>query len=438
MGEKRITLMIVVAVAAVVTAVLAWPDEETTPPRDTATQRPAPTLKPLQLADNPLWTAPEDVMWAEERDGLMLFGHGDLNLSLYDANGAPRWTMEKMHDLGGVASSATFNGGPDERHLTGHGVLVQYNYTADCQYPDNPPRSRGVCHSGPDDESGLTLVSTMDGRVVWRTPVLASYPDVPLESRPEITLRVADDRVAIVSVLNGLVHSGYDKGTQLTVAIDTRTGAKLWERADGVWPMWIVGDTVLGVRSARLPAAGIGDDPAGMTVVATDLATGEQRWERAGSRLVTVAGDVAMVDDGSSHFTAVTAVDGKTVGTLENADRMEDCDTDGTALIVCLLPDDGRDKKLTTFDVAGRRSGTPAAAVSSLDGVRAERIFVTGRRAGDPTAFRPYTLDSVGNEIDRELDLPGEIVLLTNDRAILSNDEHGDVTTEVYEVLAPH
>lgn len=416
-------LLGVALVAAAVVTVLVWPSgEDPAPPRAAAQ---APLLEPLRVAERPLWTGPTDVMWAEMRDGLALFQHGDLALSLYDATtGATRWTMEKLHDLGGVAYVATLHSGPDERHLVGQaGVLVQYEGV----------QCRGdFCEPGPGDESGLALLSATDGRVVWRTPVL-TYPDVPYESRPNPTLRVADDRVAVFSVMTGLVGPKYDKGTQLTVAIDVRTGAKLWERADGVWPMWIAGDTLLGVAAPWPPHSGLGGDPTDYTIVASDLTTGEERWEREDSRLVTVAGEVGLVEDTSKNLTAVAAEDGRELATFEHADRMAACQTDRT-LIACLTKFDGRDHDIVTFDTEKRKTGTVtpgAKTVLTLESVRAGRLFVTGRHASDPAKDRTYTLDSAGNEIDRRLDLPGDILLLTEDRVVLTTEEG----TAVYKIL---
>jgi outer membrane protein assembly factor BamB len=414
----------IAVVAAVVVTVLVWPSgEDPAPPRATA---PAPTLKPLRLAENPLWTGPHDISWAEERDGLMLIQHGNGGLSLHDATtGTSRWTFEKLHDLGGVRYSRTFDGGPDERHLIGEeGVLVQYD-EVECR--------GNFCEPGPGDESGLALVSAADGRVVWRTPVVV-FPDGPYESRPNPTLRVADDRVAVVSVMTGLVGPEYDKGTRLTVAIDVRTGAKLWERADGVWPMWIAGDTLLGIASPKPQYIGHTGDPAGVAVVATDLTTGEKRWERAESRLASVAGDVALIADGSTRLTAVTAGDGRQVGVVDHADRIVDCQSDRTALIACSTKVTSLNHDIVTFDAGRRKTGTATPGektVLSLKSVRAGRIFVNGADPRDATRERTYTMDSAGNEIDRRLDLPGDILLLTENRAVLATED----ATAVYEIL---
>ena len=415
---------VVVIAAAVVTVLVRQGDDAPPASRDAS---PAPTLKPLRLGEKPLWRGPDDVLWGEARDGLMLFQHGDVSLSLYDATtGTPRWSMDKMHDLGGVVYRPTFDGGPDEQHLVGDGVLVQYGVITGC--------TRGFCDFG--DENGHALLSTTDGHVLWRTPVLSSYPEVPEESRPNPTLRVADDRVAVASVLTGLVAEGYDKGTQLNVAIDVRTGTRLWERADGVWPMWIAGDTLLGVRSPAPPSTRPSGDTTGATIVGTDLMTGEQRWERPGARLVTVAGEFALVADGTAHLTVINAGDGKEIGAFRES--VESCRSDRTALIACYSKTDGYDGDIVTFDAGRGKTGTATpgrATVLSLDAVRDGRIYVTGRQPRDPAARREYTLDGAGHEIDRELDLPGDLFLIAEGRAALSTDDHGDDTTAVYEVL---
>ncbi|HEX6353999.1 PQQ-binding-like beta-propeller repeat protein [Actinophytocola sp.] len=416
----------VAVVAAAVAGVLVWRGGDNPHPPPRVDARPAPTLQPLRVAEKPLWTEPGDVVWVEEQDGLMLFAHSGLELTLYDATtGTPRWTLGKMHDFGGFMYSPRLWGAPDERHLVGQeGVLVQYDQ-GDCH--------AGFCEPSPGHESGLVLVSATDGSIVWRTPAL-TFPEGPLRERPEPMLQVVDDRVAVVSVLTGLVGSVYDKGIQRNVAFDVRTGAKLWEGADGVWPMWIVGDTMLGVVSARFPSTWVNGEATGATIVATNLHTGEKQWERADSRLVMVAGDLALITDGAPRLTAVTADDGREVGSLDHTDRMADCRTDRTTLVACSSKSDGRAHDIVTFDVKRRKLGTATPGkqtVLTLDSVRGGRLWVTGRQARDPGEDRAYTIDSAGNEIDRKLDLPGDILLLTEDKAVLRNED----ATGVYEIL---
>lgn len=185
-------------------------------------------------------------------------------------------------------------------------MLVEYEYTANCTYPENPPRSRGVCDSGPDDETGVALLSPADGHVVWRTPVIASFPDVPYARRPQQILRAADDRVA--------------------------------------------------------------------TVVATNLRTGEKRWERRESGLMTAAGDVILVR--GNGFPMLSVSTGKEVARFG---AVSGCATDKHKLIACTTPDDGM-------------------------------------------------------VIDKDLDLPGETTWHTGHHVLLEPKSHGTEAIEVYAV----
>jgi outer membrane protein assembly factor BamB len=424
--KLRGLLVVGAAVAAIVAAVVLWPEGETAPAAS-APRAPEPLLPPLEFGAEPLWRGPTDVQDVEADDDAVLFQHSDMSLTLADAaTGTTRWTLEKMHDLGGVGLIQTRNGGPGERHLVAGGVLAEYYYTADCQYPDKPPGSRGVCHGGPDDEAGLALLSAQDGSVVWRTPVVTSYPaaGTPVESRPEQILRAANDDVAVVTVTNGMVDSYYASGTQRTVAVDVRTGKVRWDGAKGVWPMWIAGDTLLGVVSPALP-----DDGIAGTVVAIDLATGEKRWERQAAALVTVAGDVALVR-GGGELAVVETGTGAEVGTFD--DVKSACRSDHRTVIACAAPLDSSalHNHLTTFEVGSRKFRTSERDVRELvavwDGGRIVVLHLTS------DSERTYSVDVNGTVVDEELD--PSVRPVTGRLAIASPSDDGPC--ELYEVLS--
>lgn len=404
----------IAAVAVVATAVVLWPADE---PDKPVARPPAPLLKPLKLADQPAWHGPGGIMDIEDNGDALLFTHGDGQLTLIDGkSGANRWTLEKLHDLGDARGVIqTFQAGPGERHLVDDGVLVEYEYTADCTYPENPPRSRGVCNSGPDDETGVALLSPADGHVVWRTPVIAPFPDVPYAQRPQQILRAADDRVAVVTVTTRLIDPQYDAGTARTVAIDVPTGRILWDKPDGTWPMYIVGDTLLGMKSGEQP--GIGPDDPTATVVATNLLTGEKRWERQESGLMTAAGDMVLVR--GNGFPILSVLTGKEVTRFG---AVSGCATDRHTLIACTTPDDG----VVVYDVHSGKT-------TELDAPPVEAVWDGGRIVVGDHA-RTWSIDRNGTVIDKDLDLPGETTWHTGHHVLLEPKSHGDDAIEVYAI----
>lgn len=463
-GRKPLLLIlgIVVVVAAAVLTVLISTGGGSDDPATAAPSKPPPTLEPLRLGDKPLWTSEEtvyaDVSHVEVRDEVLLFHHGDSNLTLVDAaTGKPRWTIDKLQELAGGDGAQwlrTFGGGQGVHRLVGRGddaaVLVEYHYWADCTHPPGHPGGRGVCHGSPSDETGLALVSGQDGSVVWKTPTIPSYPaEVDYDTRPEQVLRVVDDRVALVSITAGAPTSpGYDLGPQRTIAIDMRTGATLWEQSDGGWPSLIVGDTVLSQVSKGLPGSGLSDELPEGTVVASDLATGQRQWDLSGrfarSRLVLTAGDVALVTGVTERAPAEPSVvvlaagTGRELAGFDDGEHLRSCESDGRSLIACAVRETQTtgDYEIATFQVDDRTirpTATGRAAVAAVHAVWAERIEVSSRTP-DGQESRSYTLDSAGNTIDENL--PGDFVGISGNRAVFlaGAGTGGDVTALVYRM----
>ena len=401
MGRRGVLVVgAAVAVAAVVTGVLLWPGDE-----PVAQPPPAPLLKPLRLADHAAWHGPADVTALEDDGQVVLFKH-DEGMTLVDGRtGAQRWTVTGRDDLGEGRdlSLRTAYSGPAERHLVRDGVLVEYEH-------------------GPGGETGVALLSRDDGHVVWRTPVITSFPGEPAAGHQEQILRVADDRVAVVTVTTAAVREDYAAGTARTVAIDVPTGKVLWDRADGTWPMYILGDAVLGVKSGGYPTTE-GRDPVG-TVVATDLRTGEQRWVRADSGIMAGAGEVVVLRGGGEN-PVLSAADGREVTRFEN---VISCESDLRTVFACSVGTRDFSSKIVTFDVAHGKPGAVLQDRGLLEAVwDGGRIVLSGG-----TGQRDHSVDVNGTLVDE--DLNPHLTTVTGDRAYWVPERDGPV--EVVEAFS--
>lgn len=374
----------VVAAGAVTLA--AWPvAQEPAVPRLTG--------EPLRLGAKPLFAGPEDVRFAEGRGDALLFTHGNEHLSVVDAEtGSPRWDDR---DISVVRYRETDDPGLAPRHLIGPGVLVEYGHET-------------------DTEAGLMLLSAVDGSVVWQTPVVVAG-DPAVQS-----LRAVDDRVAVVTVASSKEFEDPHDPIR-TVALDVRTGAPLWESPSGTWAMQVVGDTLLSVAS---PVAPGGVDVTPSTVVAHDALTGKPLWSLADrhpwSTLLAAAGEVAVVQTGT-ELVVVSAGTGAEVASHPIEGVTVSCQSDHRTTILC---DVSADPDVVGIDGAGKLTAF-AGRGALWHGVWAGRAFIGEDRV--------YTVDSAGRRTGGEGKLPGQLVLLTENRAVFTRVSDDTAEAQVYE-----
>jgi outer membrane protein assembly factor BamB len=429
MGVRIGRVLIGVVAVAVIAAgvVFFWPDGDPAPAARPS--RPKPTLTPLRLADSPLWTGDGVLEFSASGvsvvDATMLVFQSGARITAIDtASGKQRWAIDRGQDLTGYGGLWLY--GVSDLLAGDSGLLMGWQHSANCN-------DRGLCAEDPRDQEGLALVSTSDGHVVWQTAVIPSYaPDVTPDTRPELLLDVMSGHVALVSIGVGMSAFQHNQPPARTMAVDTRTGATLWESQDPMWPREIVGDTVLGEEKAGA---------SGWAVVALDLRTGKRTWTRPGgferSEVDEVAGDVALVRGGTAsgpeRYVVVDAATGRTVTTL--AVPVTSCDGDGDTVIACASHDRKTfENKVTIFRVDRRTTTTVTVDYQSnleVDGGWAGRVQLSGSPPGT-LDVRKFTMDSAGNVIDRDLRLPGRLVDLTGDRATFVDDDRG---VAVYRVL---
>lgn len=438
----------VVAAAVLATGtVLVWPEGADDPPPAAKPARPKPVLKPLRLAPQPLWTtkglgltpAPSGVITV---GGMMLLRQYLLSITAVDtSNWTVRYTLTMADDLTGRGGE--WLGPTDPVPVSGTGLIMKWEDWGDCD-------SSGMCSSPETDQDGIALVSAADGRTVWEKTVIPSYTERDLDLRPGMHVEVVTDDVVLVSVGAGGSADDHEQPPVRTLAIDARTGATLWESHEPIWPQAIVGDTIVGREQT----------PNGTkwTVAGADLRTGRRTWTRPGgldeSSVEQLAGDVALLRGKTGkeppRLVFVDTATGRTITELDHPENFMSsemsagpdshpetvisCDDDGRTLIACAGKDRTSDDKLVAiFRVDKRTITTEAMDYRELDVVDGwqGRVELRGvRGAGyDPTLF---TMDSVGNVIDRDLRLPGQLEELTPDRATFVTDRG---TAEVYEVL---
>lgn len=386
----RIRVLLTV-LAAVVATSCATPEAQ--PPATTATSA-KPMLAPLDVPAEPAWSTsmgghPGDDyaraarLWSASA---LVLGYDGFQL-IDVSTGTTRWTVTRDTDLDGVHWSSPY-GYPI---LIGGAVVVPYS-------------------SGPmgSEEVGLLMLSSPDGHVVWRTPVLS-----PAESgrRLRTNLWAADNRVALVTV-----SDGDGKATRPTdlrmIAVNTQTGAVKWERT-GTWPRAIVGDTVIGVNSTAWRSAdGV--------VAGFDVTTGAPSWDvhdrYEGSNVVLTAGGLVLAqvtEKGKQKLTLLSATTGTPLTDFGDASEPP-CVTDGAATILC----QDRGNTMSAYLLADRSFiRMPSHHVTA---VWRDRLFVEG-------AETYYSVDLAGNRIDQRL--PGEPIAVNDDYLIV---RRGDDTMSGY------
>jgi hypothetical protein len=159
-------------------------------------------------------------------------------------------------------------------------------------------------------------------------------------------------------------------------------------------------------------------------VVALDTATGAVRWdlrERFGwSQLILTAGDVALVEGGRSRDSAhetlvVDLADGSEVASFGQG--VDDCASDGQALIACRVGVPDREGALATFDVEHRRGGAALTneSISGIDTVAYGRVFAQGTGVSDSPG-QQISVDRAVNVVDTEL--PGALLTASDQYAL--------------------
>jgi hypothetical protein len=114
------------------------------------------------------------------------------------------------------------------------------------------------------------------------------------------------------------------------------------------------------------------------------------------------------------------------------------CGDDGATLIACVTKDTKTyDKKVTIFRVDRRTATT--VVLNYSEGVEVNsgwsgRVQLSGVPYGHAQDDgRVFTMDSAGNVIDRNLEIPGDVVDVSDDLATIVNADDGVV--EEYPVL---
>lgn len=203
MGERvRYRRLLVVAgvVAAVVAgAVFVWPGGPDDPPAGKSAA-PKPVLKPLRLADRPMWTTKGalefDPSNVEVVGGTVLIFQGGQRITAFDGvTGAVRWTLDKGHDLTGRGGE--WGGGAADVVLSGDaGLLVGWDYVADCTYPPGSPNGRTVTELG-----HAASVTSCDGD--GRTLIACVWTDEKTAAGKVTIFRVDRRTVTTVAVRRG-------------------------------------------------------------------------------------------------------------------------------------------------------------------------------------------------------------------------------------------
>lgn len=445
-GRRRLIVVAAVVAALVAAGVVIWTNRATEEPHDARPSRPKPTLEPLRLGDQPLWTS-EAVThqfrtdWVRTGDDVLLASHGDVATLVDTTTGASRWTFSDRQDLTGDDAGVS-NLGSVTPSLVGAGadlgVITGWDYqTAVCA------AGREECgDAAAGDAQGVALLSGVDGHVLWLTTVLG--PDTPTGLHgPALVIPVVTDDVAVVAV-------AADRGDQQaappvrTLGIDVHTGATLWETTGGMWPSAAAGDVLLGEQEE--PAKTKPDDKLlDKTVVATDLRSGKELWRGARglgrSQLVVAAKDVVLVKGSTEDepdvplHRVLSARSGWPVaelpsGTGAGMGGVMECATDDSTVIACGYDDDRNRPTVAVYRLTDRTVATfPVDFPAKVEHVFAGRIELSGAKQGT------VTMDAVGNTIDKGLRLPGRLVDLTEDRAVFLTED-SDPTLEVYPVVS--
>ncbi|KAB2344132.1 outer membrane protein assembly factor BamB family protein [Actinomadura rudentiformis] len=278
-----------------------------------------------------------------------------------------------------------------------------------------------------ETERGVAALSGADGSVRWKSPLIRprSGPKGRSNPRQRVNVPAADSHVV-------LVNMGSSTARGQTVALDTASGRKLWERDDD-WAYQITGNVVLGQPStdrSRRPWEEEGPHD-GENVIALDAGTGKKKWgfddRYQASHLQATAGGLAVIraeemgQAGSRGATRTLVVDtatGQVKGILP--ENLYNCGSDGRDLIACV---ETSDPELVTIRASAH--SRPAVAKKrlfgdrlysrlSIDAVWEDRIFVSGTRRADETTLFAM-VDRAGNRLASWL--PGRAIALSDHHA---------------------
>lgn len=330
-------------------------------------------LDPITIEREPLWrgsTGRSQTPESELRgDSLLIYGNTedefDRVLIVADAaTGGTRWRLDNYRNLPGDDRAKVAPARDDLLPVivgTDDDWTTFVPYTTDC-FPDDVDPDCIPDPSG-QAEYGIAALSGADGSVRWKAPVHVESPLIPMSHN----VVAADDKTVVSAVASDPVR--LDDPTQVrTFATDVASGARLWE-SSGIWPQFVVGDTVLGQvgRKLALPRD-IGPDD-GSAVAALDAKTGTTKWSIADrypeSKVYQTLGDVAVIstpgDPRSNNYRsfAIDVSTGNRIAALGDSDY---CLSDQDSLIMCPI---SRKDTVVTFDVDKRESGRGTLAPPS-------------------------------------------------------------------------
>ncbi|GAB3438622.1 outer membrane protein assembly factor BamB family protein [Actinophytocola sediminis] len=323
-------------------------------------------------------------------DSVLIFGNtaDELNRQLLVADadtGDPRWRIDQLMNLPGRTDRRL---GFTPRNLTIVGTATDWSVFV--PYLTN------------DDQPGIARLAGGDGTVLADFPVRVEAPQTP--TTHEVV--AANDQFV---VSGGRTVTG-PRRTQVA-ATDAATGRRLWETT-GIWPQFVVGDTLVAQAGREVGAAPEDPDPfADSTVIGLDVTTGKRRWDLATRyptlKVFAVLGAVAIASQQSSRpdRTARFVIDvhsGETIAELGDGGA---CVSDQRRLISCTTD---RSDELVVFDVADRT--TTRVTVPDARQLRA--------------AWHGYLLfgdnrvvDGTGRLVTD--DLPGSVIAMSEDHVVL-------------------
>jgi hypothetical protein len=374
------------ALALLAVTSCSTPDARPSPPTATTLTTPTKsTLPPLDVAAGAAWTS-DGVFDAQLWDGTALVAGHEKFQVIDTATGEVRWEVDSNTDLGDGRKWDANRGMPllvgDGRDLAVASAYVR---------------------TGEDHEYGVALFSAEDGRRLWSDPI----------GRDGVSLRAADDRIVLVTAVEGGVPA--DQDDLRMIAFDTRTGDELWERT-GTWPKAVVDGTVLGVNAPDEDSASYEVD-LDSVVSAFDAETGEPRWDLGsryrGSEVVLTAGEVVLVHatesaEADAELVLLSVETGEQVAGFGRSEEAF-CGTDRDTLIACGVG--GGSVSVFRLD---DQEVTRLKVQDGFEAVGPDRIFLNG--IGD----HYYAVDLAGGRIDQRL--PGRPQVVTDDYLVVLDD----------------
>ncbi|HVX44358.1 MAG TPA: PQQ-binding-like beta-propeller repeat protein [Mycobacteriales bacterium] len=316
-----------------------------------------PDTPRLDIGRQALWTVPQSMGEPILHGDAVISWQAGLGehqrLLVSDAaTGRTRWMIDGERPVpggGGIQLSLA-----DEPQAVDTGsdwyVLVKY------QLPACPSMmcDRMETHA---NEQGVVALSGVDGSVKWKTRLARAYTYPPRnepDPHPRVSLRAASSRIAVAT----LEPRDGNESHERAVGLDPATGRIRWQ-AEDLWPVQVVGDTIVGDDRTDPGRAGatVSPVPDGR-VAAFAVDTGKKRWDATypGSEIETVAGDAVMIRTvdrrGSSQSMRriVSIRDGARWASLPDGE----CVSDGVSVIGCTDRRPDGHFRLTSFLVSQR------------------------------------------------------------------------------------